>query len=224
MQTVARVHSVNVGQPQTRQRRLTNGKMASYVTAIHKQPIAGPVFVGLRGLSGDVQADTIHHGGPDKAVHIHFRQHLQWLSMLAGRPVQPGEIGENLTLAAISTEAAEPAEGDFCIGDVLAVGGTVLQVTQPRIPCFKQAEQTQQRDLVERIVTSGRTGLHLRVLTEGVLQAGDSVQLIERPQPAWSLARVHRMIHGTSTPEERATLGTIPELGEELRRRFISAQ
>ena len=225
MQPIARVQSVNVGQPQSRQRRLGDGTTSRhYVTAIYKQPVAGPVPVGWMGLAGDAQGDTLNHGGPDKAVHLHFGQHLAWLSALAGRPILPGEIGENLTLAAASAEAAEPAEGDFCIGDVLVVGSAVLQVTQPRIPCYKQAEQTEVPDVVARIVASGRTGLHLRVLTEGVVQAGDLVYLAQRAQPGWTLLRVHRLVHAPSTQEERAAIAAVPELSEELKRRFAPAR
>lgn len=225
MQPIARVQSVNVGPPQSRQRRLGNGTTSRhYVTAIDKQPVTGPVLVGRLGLVGDAQGDTVNHGGPDKAVHLHFRQHLAWLSALAGRPILPGEIGENLTLTAASADAAEPAEGDFCIGDVLEISSAILQVTQPRIPCYKQAEQTQVPDVVARIVAAERPGLYVRVLTEGVVQAGDLVYLAQRPQPEWTVLRVHRFVHAPCTPEERAALAALPELSTELKRRFVRAR
>jgi MOSC domain-containing protein YiiM len=224
VEAVARVQSVNVGQPRPRERLLGDGATVQrYVTAIAKRPVQGPVAVGRLGLAGDAHGDTAGHGGADKAVHLHFRHHLDWLGDLAGRPVQPGEIGENLTLAAPSTGDREPAEGDFCVGDVLIVGGATLQVTQPRIPCYKQAEQTGVPDVVARIVATGRTGLHVRVLTEGPVQAGDLVRRIQRPWPGWTIERVHRAVHTRGTAEERAALAALPELSAELQRRFAPA-
>jgi MOSC domain-containing protein YiiM len=224
VQPVCRVQSVNIGQLQSRQRRLGDGTTArQYVTAIAKRAVPGPVAIRRLGLAGDTQGDAVNHGGPDKAVHIHFCQHLAWLSVLAGRTILPGEIGENLTLAAISAGGPEPAEADFCIGDVLLVGSATLQVTQPRIPCYKQEEQTGVPDLVARIVEAGRPGMHLRVLTEGAVQAGDLVYRAQRPRPAWTLLRVHQLIHARGTPEERAALAALPELSSELRRRFAPA-
>jgi MOSC domain-containing protein YiiM len=224
-QPVARVQSVNIGQPQSRQRRLGDGTTSQhYVTAIAKQPVHGTLAVRRLGLAGDAQGDTTNHGGADKAVHLHFHQHLDWLSDLAGRPILPGEIGENLPLAAIAAGDPEPAEVDFCVGDVLVVGSATLQVAQPRIPCYKQAEQTQVPDVVARIVATGRTGLHLRVLTEGVVQAGDLVHRSQRPRPDWTIRRVHQAVHTRGTPEERAALAALPELSAELKRRFASAR
>jgi MOSC domain-containing protein YiiM len=222
---IARVESVNIGQPQSRQRLLGDGTTAQrYLTAIVKRPVHGPVSVNPLGLKGDAHGDTVGHGGADKAVHFHFRQHLDWLGDLAGRPILPGEIGENLTLAAIAAGDPEPAEADFCIGDVLVIGSATLQVTQPRIPCYKQAEQTGVADVVARIVATGRTGLHLRVLTEGLVQAGDLVRRTERPQPDWTIRRVHQAVHTRGTPEERAALAALPELSAELQRRFAAAR
>jgi len=224
MRAVGQVVSVNVGQPQPRQRRLGDGAtVRDYATAIHKRPVAGPVAVRRLGLAGDAQGDTVNHGGADKAVHIQFRANLQWLSALAGRPVLPGEIGENLTVTASEAGADQPAEGDFCVGDVLAVGDAILQVTQPRIPCYKQAEQTGVADVVERIVASGRTGLHLRVLAEGAVRTNDMVYLVRRTHPDWPLPRLHLLVHTPGTPGERAAAGAIPELSAELRRRFARA-
>jgi MOSC domain-containing protein YiiM len=222
---IARVVSVNIGQPQPRHRLLGDGTTSQhYLTAIVKQPVHGPVSVQPLGLEGDAHGDTVGHGGADKAVHFQFRQHLDWLGDLAGRPVLPGEIGENLTLAAIAAGDPEPAEADFCVGDVLVIGSATLQVTQPRIPCYKQAEQTGVADVVARIVASGRTGLHLRVLTEGVVRAGDLVYRSERPQPDWTIRRVHQAVHTRGTPEERAALAALPELSAELKRRFAASR
>ena len=184
---LAVVLAVSVGRPRARPHPAAPER--TYRTAIAKRPVTGPAQVGTLGLAGDAQADRRHHGGPDKAVHAHFAQ--PWWGQQRDRPVRPGEIGENLTLAA-AAGAPEPDESTFCEGDVLAVGTALLQVTAPRLPCFKQADRLGLPDAVARAEASGRTGFYLRVLREGEVAAGDAVQLLQRTAPQRSLAEANR--------------------------------
>ena len=243
--TLARVISVNVGQPQAR--RLPPpfpeaDRVGVYQTAIAKTPASGPVVVTALQLAGDAQADLRNHGGADKAVHAHFVQHLAWWGQRRGSPVSPGELGENLTLAAgldpskppsstplaslrAAPRAARPVgppdEAAFCIGDVLRVGSALLQVTQPRIPCYKQAAQLGLVDAVRLIAETGRCGLYLRVLKEGALRAGDTVQLVDRPHPDVTVADAHRFVHHERhDPQLRARLRGCSGLGRDIRRRL----
>jgi len=191
-----------------------------YRTAIVKSPLFGPIFIDVLGLAGDEQADRRHHGGPDKAVHAHFAQHLEWWGERRGRPVLDGEIGENLTLAA-AADTAEPDEPDehaFCIGDLVAAGDALLQVSQPRIPCFKQARQLGLPDAVAVAVDAGRTGFYLRVLRGGEIRAGDPLLLLQRPHPWASIAAVNRALHPARRDAEvAARLTALPELSESVR-------
>ncbi len=243
--TLARVISVNVGQP--RARRLPPpfpeaDLLGVYQTAILKTPVSGRVAVTALHLAGDAQADLRNHGGADKAVHAHFAQHLAWWGQRRGYPVSPGALGENLTLAAAgdpskalpstppdsplaslraAPPAAPPDEAAFCIGDVLRVGSALLQVTQPRIPCYKQAAQLGLVDAVRLIAETGRSGLYLRVLQEGSLRAGDTVHLVERPHPDVTVADAHRFVHqARHDPELRARLRGCTGLGRDIRRRL----
>ena len=221
--TLAVITSVNVGQPQ--QRRLPEcfpeaERIGVYQTAIGKAPCPHPVRVHRLHLEGDAQADLSNHGGPDKAVHAHFAQHLAWWASMRGRPLVPGEIGENLTLAAPPGDP-DPDEHTFCIGDVVRAGSAVLQVTQPRIPCYKQAGQLGLADAVRQVAESGRCGLYLRVLREGVLQAGDTLELVERPSPVVTVAEAHRFVHhARGDPDLRARLAACAGLGVDIRRRL----
>jgi MOSC domain-containing protein YiiM len=220
---LARVASVNVGQPRalrTPEDLVRAGlPERTYRTAIRKSPVCGPVRVGRLGLQGDGQADVRHHGGPDKAVCVHFLGHLRWWGERRGRPVAPGELGENLTLAPADPGGPEPDESSFCIGDVLAVGSALLEVSQPRIPCFKQAWQLALGDGVARAVAAGRVGLYCRVLREGQVAAGDPVWLVRRPHPEASVAEVHRIFHHAR--HERERLLGLPALGADLRRDLL---
>lgn len=217
---LANIVSVNVGTPQHRQQwtEKGSGEPQFYQTAIHKVPAKTPVHVGYLNLKGDQQADLNNHGGPDKAVHAHFSKHLVWFSRLAGRHVNPGEMGENLTLSALPGEQ-EPDENQFCLGDVVQIGSAILQVTQPRIPCYKQAVQLQVHDLVRNVVSAGRTGFYLRVLTQGDVRAGDIVQLLERPYPDWTIFRINQLLRSPNQPDVWTALGRLPVIGIDLRNR-----
>ncbi len=222
---IARVLSVCVGRVVERLAPaafLAAGEAARpYRTGIAKAAAFGPVRVTVAGLVGDRQADTRNHGGADKAVHAHFVAHLRAWGAERGAALRHGEIGENLTLGA-AEDGPEPDEGALCIGDVVGVGTAVLQVTQPRIPCFKQAHQIGLRDAVARAVATGRTGLYLRVLQEGDVRAGDAVRLLRRPHPGATVAEVNRVLHrDRDDAGSRTRLAALPELAEAVRRELV---
>ncbi len=216
---LARVVSVNVGLPRPlvpAGGSLPTGRMS----AIAKAPLQGRVPVGPSGLRGDAVADERNHGGPDKAVHAHFLQHLAWWAAQRGAPLCAGAIGENLTLAAPLTGGPEPDEGTLCIGDIVEVGTSVLQVTQPRIPCVKQAERLGLPDGVARVAQSGRCGLYLRVLQPGDVGAGDLLRLRKRPNAGITVADAHRFVHRARDDATlAASLARAVGVGAELRLR-----
>jgi len=151
--------SVNVGLPaligKHRGKPITSG--------IRKRPVAGEaVAVGRTNIAGDGQADLRVHGGPDKAVYAYPAEHLPWWNEQLPRetPFGPGSFGENLTTAGIDEETAR-------IGDVWRWGSALLQICQPRYPCFKLVLATEQPDMVKRFLASGRSGWYLRVLEPG---------------------------------------------------------
>ncbi len=216
---LARVVSVNTGLP-TPLVPAGGSEPTAHTSAIAKTPVHGRVPVGLLGLQGDGVADARNHGGPDKAVHAHFLHHLAWWSAQRGAPLPPGAIGENLTLAAPLAGGSEPDEVTFCIGDVVEIGSCVLQVTQPRIPCFKQAERLAIPDAVARVVASGRCGLYLRVLQPGDIGAGDVARLRHRPNPRLTVAEAHRFVHrARGDAALAAAVAGAAGVGSELRQR-----
>lgn len=147
------------------------------VTGIHKRPVVGPVTVRKIGLTGDEQADLTVHGGLDKAVYAYPSEHyLFWAAQKLAvlkreEPLPPGSIGENLTLQGL-------LENQIWVGDRLAIGSTLLEVTEPRSPCFKFAAKMGFAHAVKLMVQSGATGFYLRVIHEGILQAGDPLTLL----------------------------------------------
>lgn len=145
-------------------------------SAIFKQRVDGPLRLTRNGLEGDEQADSRVHGGPDKALHHYPAAHYHVLRAqfddLAAALVA-GSIGENL-----STEAFD--DQDACMGDVYALGGARVQLCQPRVPCWKIDARYGQEGIAAFIERRGLTGWYYRVLDEGTVQAGDSLQLLER--------------------------------------------
>jgi MOSC domain-containing protein YiiM len=164
-----RLVSVNVSLP-----KLAEFEGRAVSTSIFKEPVSGRVLVRRLSLEGDWQADLRSHGGLNKAVYAYPLEHYAWWSRELGRDdLRPGQFGENLTVEGLTEGAAR-------LGDVLRVGGALLQVTQPRYPCFKLGIKMGDPRFPRRFLASGRTGFYLRVLEEGEVAAGDTVELAEQ--------------------------------------------
>ncbi|MFC9764667.1 MOSC domain-containing protein [Rhodococcus jostii] len=143
-------------------------------TAIDKRPVDGPVRVTTTGLVGDRVCDTEYHGGLFKAVYAyHEDEARRWASEL-GRELPPGWFGENLRLGGI-------AATDAVIGERWRIGTTELEVTSPRTPCGTFGVWAAEPRWVKRFSERGDTGAYLRVVTEGSVSAGDTVQRIHVP-------------------------------------------
>lgn len=203
-----RTVAVLVGRPATH----TSERGNEVRTAIRKSVVDGPVAVRSINIDGDEQADLRVHGGLDKAVLAYSADHGATWSEVDVALAAPGAFGENLHVAGLT-------EADVCIGDRWSVGTSVLEVSQPRQPCWKLNDRWGRDDLVQRIEANGRSGWYLRVLQEGVLGAGDRWELLERPQPAWSVARVHSVMHHRVDDLDAARdLDAVAELSASWRR------
>jgi MOSC domain-containing protein YiiM len=163
-----RVVSVNVARP----KEIRIGK-TSVATAIFKLPVTGLVRVRTLNLDGDQQADLSVHGGRDKAVYAYPSEHYALWRKELGKELTWGAFGENLTVEGLLEDAVS-------IGDQMRIGTALLQVSQPRQPCFKLAAKFERDDIIKRFLDSRRVGFYLRVLEEGSLQAGDAIVLIEK--------------------------------------------
>ncbi len=142
-------------------------------TGIFKRPVNGTVMLRRLNLDGDAQADLGVHGGVDKAVYVYSAEHYDSWNDELGRRLTYGQFGENLTVTGL-------LESTVHFADVLAVGEAVLQVTQPRSPCYKLGIAMGDQGFLKRFLESGRSGFYCRVLTEGVIEAGDAVSLLAR--------------------------------------------
>jgi MOSC domain-containing protein YiiM len=177
------IQSVNVGRVRTVEFRDGHDR-----TAIWKSPVAGPVMVRGVNLDGDDQADRSVHGGPDKAVYAYAAEDLAWWSEALDRPVQPGTFGENLTTVGMDLAGA-------VVGERWAVGTTVLEVTQPRIPCYKLGIRMGDPQFPRRFAAAGRPGSYFRIVHEGAITAGDTIQVISRPTHDVTIGLIERAYH-----------------------------
>ncbi|GAA5073932.1 MOSC domain-containing protein [Lysobacter panacisoli] len=159
-------------------------------SAIAKRPFSGPVRVTVEGLVGDEQGDRRVHGGPDKAVHHYPFDHYTWWRGELDDAVllnSPGAFGENLSTIGWT-------EDDICLADVVRIGTALLEVSQGRQPCWKLNDRFGDPRVARRMQHSGRTGWYYRVLEEGDIVAGDTMELVERRHPDWSIRRLSDLL------------------------------
>ncbi|EJN33350.1 hypothetical protein PMI35_00851 [Pseudomonas sp. GM78] len=152
-------------------------------TGIFKQRQAGPVRVELQGIVGDQHGDTRVHGGPEKAVHQYAAQNYQRLAQafeLSAAQLVAGSLGENISACGLS-------ELNVHIGDVFRVGSSLLQVSQPRSPCWKINHRFDAEHMSMFVARERITGWYYRVLEPGLLQAGDRIVLLERHNERFSI-------------------------------------
>ena len=153
------------------------------VTAIDNRSVEGPVPVGPLGLRGDVQADRRFHGGEDQALYAYADEEAaRWAAEL-GRDVPPGLFGENLRTRGLATTGA-------VIGERWRIGSTVeVEVTGPRIPCATFGRYLGEERWVRRFSDAGLVGAYLRVLRAGPIEAGDEIEVVERPEHGVTVGR-----------------------------------
>ena len=192
------VVSVNVGTP-----REVGYRGNAVRTAIWKDPVAGPVKFGGHKVEGDEQGNPEVHGGPDKAVYAYAAEDYEWWSSELGRELGPATFGENLTLRGVDVSHA-------LVGERWRVGGTLLEVAQPRIPCFKLGIRMGSQRFPSRFAAAGRPGAYLRVVAEGEIGTGDPAEVVHRPGHGLSVAEVSRIYHDDHAQAGR--LLQVPEL------------
>lgn len=185
-------------------------------SAIAKRPIEGPWRITEHGLDGDSQGDTLHHGGPEKALHHYPREHYPtWLTETPDLQATLSSVpafGENVSTLGLT-------EHTVCIGDVYGAGTVLLQVSQGRQPCWKLNTRFARADMAKRVQSTGRTGWYYRVLAAGSIQPGDSLTLVSRPQPHWPLNRILDVLYRrTLDLDQLRAVANLQELASGWRR------
>ncbi len=191
-----RLLSVNVSQPiavEIGERR--------YHTGIYKSAVAGRLWLGRSQLAGDGQADMENHGGPNRAVYCYPHEHYAyWADELGRDDFEYGQFGENLSTSGL-------LESAVCVGDAFQVGEAIIQITQPRVPCYKLANKLGIPNFAKTFLQANRPGFYARVLEQGSLGAGDVIQQVAQDPVGMTVAEVNAALYldqGDRTAVERA--------------------
>ena len=207
----ARLVSLNVGRPM----HIEGDE--PWTSGIFKTPVQGRIHLSLQNLTGDGQADLRVHGGPDKAVCVYSADHFPfWTDELAEPRCGPGWFGENFSVAG-------QTESDVAVGDTYRVGTALVQISQPRAPCWKLGRRWNRLDMPKLVVQSGRTGWYLRVLETGDVEQGDELTLVDRPFAHLTIDAVNAAAYsrgGTVDTAAARELANCPALAESWRGGF----
>jgi MOSC domain-containing protein YiiM len=176
------------------------------LSAIGKLVRSGPVSLGPGGFEGDEHGASEIHGGPDMAaLHYAAEHYEEWAREFPERRAmcRPGGFGENLVSRGLDETSA-------CIGDRIRIGRALVQVSQPRQPCFKLNLRFEEPTMVRRAELTGRTGWFYRVLEPGAVAAGDPIEVLDRPHPDWPVRRVLHVLY--DEPTDRGALAALSAL------------
>ncbi len=198
-----RVVSINVGVAREFD---YNGRLAR--SAIWKEPVPGRITASGVNLAGDEQADRRAHGGPPKAVYAYAAEDLRWWERELGRTLACGHFGENLTTEGI-------AVNDALVGERWKVGTAVLEVSEPRVPCWRLGARMGDPTFPKRFIEALRPGAYLRILMEGDVGAGDEIEIVDKPDHGLTIRDVLRIY--AFDHEEVERLVTNPQLSESWR-------
>jgi len=175
-----RVLSINLGKAE-----LLRGAKDPYLSGIAKRSATGPVSVTVEGLAGDTICDSRYHGGADQAVYLYGAPDYAWWEAELGRPLAPGEFGENLTISDWESAGAS-------VGDRFIIGDLILEVTYPRVPCATLSNHMGDSAFLKKFRKAERPGVYCRVLHEGAVQAGDAVRYEPCPGEPLGIMELYR--------------------------------
>lgn len=179
-----RILSLNVSRPTT-----VRYKNEDVSTGIYKTPVEGSRRVRRLNIDGDEQADLKLHGGVDKAVYAFPSEHYRFFEeTLEQDAYPPGQFGENLTTEGL-------LESGVRIGDRYRVGDVLFEVSQPRSPCYKFAIKMEKPEALTLCIKSLKTGFYLRVLEEGMIEAGAAIEIEHSDADAPTVETVHRLYY-----------------------------
>jgi MOSC domain-containing protein YiiM len=182
-------------------------------TGIFKEPVEGPLHLGKSGVNKDEVADQKHHGGSDKACYLYAQDHYAyWQERFPEAVWNWGIFGENLTVSGLD-------EGKINIGDKYQLGSALVQVSQPRLPCYKLGIRFGTGKVVKQFLESPYPGVYLRVLEEGQVKAGDQMELVERNEDGMTVREVYSLFSANKQNAEMKAMACEQEfLAESIKK------
>ena len=183
-------------------------------SGLEKSPVFDNVFIHKLGVTGDEQAEKVVHGGVDKAVCLYPFEHYEYWENTLNRKMPENSFGENLTVQGMT-------EKDVCIGDIFQIGEVILQITQPRQPCYKLTYIHNVPKMSFLSQDSGFTGYYARVLKEGNLNVNDKITLIEKSPHNISVEFTNQILHNDNKNTEAIKkILEVEEIAANLRKNF----
>lgn len=205
-----KIRSLNVGMP-----RVVPFQRKDVNTGIFKDPTEASLFLSYTNLDGDGQGDLVHHGGREKAVCVYPYEHYPFWEEALRRQLSYGALGENVTTQGL-------LETEVCIGDTFRLGEAIVEVSQPRQPCYKLTLRYGVPEMVLKVQQTGYTGFYFRVLQEGLVSRDAGISLLERHQAGITIADANRMMHQDKDDLEAARrILAVAELSDNWRRTFM---
>jgi MOSC domain-containing protein YiiM len=177
-------------------------------TGIDKRSVIGPIEFKNNGVVGDRVIDTNVHGGYDQAVYAYAREDAQWWEKEIGEKIPAGRFGENLTTEGIDVNAA-------LVGEQWKIGSVILEVSQPRIPCRVFAGFWKRATLIKDFTQAGRPGTYFRIIQEGAAKAGDSIEVIFKPDHSVSIRDLFSAKSGERSKIDE--IKVVPQLSQEFK-------
>ncbi len=175
--------SLNVGLPKQVQFR-----QKDVSTGIFKTATDEALYLSYLNFEGDGQGDLVHHGGREKAVCVYPFEHYPFWEKELKRPLEYGALGENLTTMGL-------LETEVCIGDVFELGKAIVQISQPRQPCYKLTIRYGVPEMLLKVQETGFTGFYFRVLAEGLVSRNDKLALLHRHPQKVTVSYANRIMH-----------------------------
>ncbi|MBX2959250.1 MAG: MOSC domain-containing protein [Flavobacteriales bacterium] len=186
-----KVLSVNISKPQT---ITVNGK--EELTGYFKNPVE-TIYLGKTDVKEDSVVDREHHGGEDKACYLYGFNHYEfWKNKYPQTAFDFGMFGENITVENID-------ESTLRIGDTFEIGEAIIQITQPRQPCYKMGIKFNNQKVVNEFRLSNFPGIYVRVLKEGNVKTNDELKLIDRDNASPTVLEVYRLIYESKPNQEK---------------------
>jgi len=201
--------SLNIGKP-----KKVVFNRTEVETAFYKGPVQNELFLTKLNFEGDGQADLVNHGGLDKAVCVYPHEHYSYWEKELNRTLPVAAFGENLTVTGM-------LESQVHIGDILKIGDAVVQLSQPRQPCYKIAGRHDVKDLMLRVQKTGFTGYYFRVLEEGNISTNSSIERLSiHPTKVTVTYANEIMYEDINNKDAIQKLLAIEELSDSWRGRF----
>jgi len=190
-----------------------NGK--EITTGIYKKPTDVPIYLGKEDVRGDEVSDRRVHGGEFKACYLFSaNQYPFWQSLYPHLEWNFGMLGENLTVEGLD-------EKSLYIGDVYKLGNALVQITQPREPCFKFAHKFETENVLKQFIEHGYSGTYVRVIEEGEVKSGDTFKLVEQAKDSISIFQFFELIYSKNKNKEHIGLILLNDaLPERIRKRL----